>query len=101
MSRGNTRHPAPVFGSILKPEGHQTHQHELDPIRREHPDLVELMLRETRFIARCRNGEKTLADEPPMTDKERKHAEYERCRRQHPEYYTRQARRERKARHAR
>lgn len=101
MSRGNTRHPQSVLGHIIKPNGTTPRQPDLDPIHPEHPDLVDLMLHDTRFIQHCRDNDSYPAVEPPLTRRELARLEYERRRREHPEYYTRRSRQERKAHHAR
>lgn len=56
MNRHGTRHPAPIYGRILGSDGREGHQRELDPIRWEHSDIVDLMLAEREFIRKCRQG---------------------------------------------
>jgi hypothetical protein len=59
--------------------------------------LADAALGQVEFIRQCRVGRVDLKCERPLTKQERNHEQYLRRKREHPDYYTREARRRRAA----
>lgn len=57
--------------------------------------LADAALGQVEFIRQCRAGHADLKCERPVTKQERNHEQYLRRKREHPDYYTKQARRDR------